>query len=199
MRDYHHFERYLREPGDILTDIERDNLEGGIALIGPSVGKLLYMVCKMTGARKVLELGTANGYSTIWMARAVGPGGKVIGTEYDPGTAAIAVDNFRKAGVSDIASVFVGDAVKYLKHCRETFDLVFLDIEKELYSEVLDDCVRVLRPGGILFADNVAFDSAGDFNARLNAHPELETSFISGQFINHDPDADTISISRKRR
>jgi predicted O-methyltransferase YrrM len=197
--DYHHFEKYLREPGDVLTDIERDNLDRGIALIGPSVGKLLYMACKMINARKVLELGTANGYSTIWIARAVGPGGKVVGTEYDPETAAIAMENFRRTGVSDIASVMVGDAIKYLRNCRETFDLVFLDIEKEDYSSVLDDCVRVLRPGGVLFADNVAFDTAGDFNDRLNGHPELETSFISGQFINHDPDSDTISISRKRR
>ena len=73
-----------------------------------------------------------------------------------------------------------------------------MDIEKEDYSKALPDCVRLLRPGGILFSDNVAFESAGDFNEKLNSHPKLETSFVSGQFISHSPDDDAISISRKK-
>ncbi len=196
--DYKEFGKYLRDD-KVLADIEQDNIEREINLIGPSVGKLLYIVCKMIGAKKVLELGTANGYSTIWLAKAVGPGGQVIGMEYDPPTAEIAIGNFKKAGVSDIASVVIGDAMKYIKESQETFDLIFMDIEKEDYTTSLPDCVRLLRPGGVLFVDNVAFVTAGDFNDVLNSHPELETSFISGQFISHAPDEDAISISIKKK
>ena len=76
--------------------------------------------------------------------------------------------------------------------------MVFIDIDKEKYPEALPDIVRLMRPGGVLFADNVAFRSSGDFNDELYSHPELDTVFIYGSFINHKPDQDAISISIKK-
>ena len=135
---------------------------------------------------------------TIWLARAVGPDGFVQGTEFDPQNARVAEENLRRTGVENIASVRVGDAIQYIAELDDQFDLIFLDIEKEDYSRVLEDCVRLLRPGGVLFVDNVAFETAGDFNDRLHSHPGLETCFINGQFLNHSPDEDAVSISIRR-
>jgi predicted O-methyltransferase YrrM len=196
--DYSEFAGFHREEGDVVNEIERENIAARVPLIGPSLGRLLYMICRISGARHVLELGSAHGYSTIWLARAVGPGGKVQGTEFDPASAQIAEKNLRRAGVDGIASIWVGDAIAYVSELRESHDMIFLDLEKEDYSKVLDDCVRALRPGGVLVADNVAFESAGDFNERVTAHPMLDTVFFNGQFINHSPDEDAVSISLKR-
>ena len=76
-----------------------------------------------------------------------------------------------------------------------SFDLVFMDIEKEMYTDALPHCVRLLRVGGVLVCDNVAFRSAGDFPERLHRHQELLTCFIHGTFLHHSPDRDAISIS----
>jgi len=80
-----------------------------------------------------------------------------------------------------------------------SFDLVFMDIEKEMYTRALSHCVRLLRSGGVLLCDNVAFRSAGDFPERLARHRALETCFIHGTFHHHSPDKDAISISVKRK
>ncbi len=198
VKNYRQFANYFREPGDILTVIEGENIRDRVPLIGPSCGKLLYFIAKMISAKRVLELGTANGYSTIWLARAVGPEGFVQGTEFDPDNAKVAEKNLQRAGVENIASVRVGDAIQYISELEDEFDLIFLDIEKEDYSRVLEDCVRLLRPGGVLFVDNVAFETAGDFNDQLHSHPKLETVIINGQFLNHSPDEDAVSLSIKR-
>jgi len=192
------FDRFLREPNDILTDIERTGVKRDVPLIGPSVGRLLYVICKMAGIKRVLELGTANGYSAIWLARAVGPDGRVTTLEFDEGMAEEARENISSAGMDKMVDVIVTDALRYISGCKDEYDMVFMDIEKEDYSQALGDCVRLLRSGGVLFADNVAFISAGDFNERLNSHPDLETAFIYGVFISHNPDKDAISISVKK-
>jgi len=192
------FEPLLREEGDILSQIERENVEAGINLIGPSVGKLLYMTCKLVGAKRVLELGTAHGYSTVWLARAVGEDGHVTGTEFLPEVAAEAERTLQRTGMHDRVHIHIGDAMTLIATSSEQYDLIFLDIEKEWYSKALPDCVRLLRKGGVLFVDNVAFESAGAFNLELNDHPELETSFVYGVFSNHSPDEDAVSISRKK-
>jgi predicted O-methyltransferase YrrM len=92
----------------------------------------------------------------------------------------------------------VGDAMELMRDMDGPFDLMFNDIEKEMYTGSLPDCVRLLRPGGLLVFDNVAFTSAGDFNEVLARHPELDTSFVYGNFHHHAPDEDALSISVKR-
>ena len=92
-----------------------------------------------------------------------------------------------------------GDGPEAIEKVKERpFDMIFMDFEKEMYSEALPDCVRLLKPGGTLICDNVAFRSSGDFNDRLAAHPGLDTSFIFGTFHNHSPDEDAISVSVKK-
>jgi predicted O-methyltransferase YrrM len=112
--------------------------------------------------------------------------------------AAEARGNLRRARLSNRVDVLVGDAFDLMRGMRAgSFDLVFMDIEKEMYSRALPRCVRLLRPGGALVCDNVAFRSAGDFPERLARHRGLETCFIYGTFHHHSPDRDAISISVK--
>ena len=195
-----HFVRFLPRDGGLVDSIEADSVERGVPIVGPSVGSLLSVLVRASGARNVLELGTANGYSTIFMARALPAGGKVVTLEWDPDLAEEARSNFISAGVAERVELLVGDALELITGMEPGgFDMVFMDIEKEMYSGALTDCVAVLREGGLLVVDNVSFLSAGDFVDRLHGHPELETSFLYGTFHNHSPNEDVVSLSVKVR
>ena len=193
-----HFARFLPRDNGFMDDLERTSFERKIRITGPNVGQTLHVLVRAMGAKRVLELGTANGYSTIFMAQALPVGGKIDTMEWSQEMAAEARDNLERAGVANRVSVHVGDALEMVKdRDSASFDLIFMDIEKEMYSDALEDCVRLLRKGGLLVCDNVAFKTSGDFNERLFAHPELETSFIYGIFLEHSPDEDAISLSVK--
>jgi predicted O-methyltransferase YrrM len=194
-----HFQRFLPRDGGLMDELERSSLERDVPIIGPSVGRLLQVIVMATGARKVLELGTANGYSTIFIAQALLPGGMITTMEWSASLAEEARINLRQAGVEDRVEVVVGDALSLMRGLGpDSFDMVFMDIEKEMYSDALPDVIRLLRDGGLLVCDNVAFRSAGDFNNRLASHPQLVTSFVYGVFHNHSPDRDALSLSVKR-
>ncbi len=181
-----------------MDDLEEDSVERNIPIIGPNIGQTLFVLVRATGAMRILELGTANGYSTIFMARALPVGGRIDTMEWGQEIAAEARENLEMAGVANVVTVHVGDALEMVKDLKSaSFDLIFMDIEKEMYSGALEDCVKLLRKGGMLVCDNVAFKSSGDFNERIFAHPELETSFIYGRFLGHSPDEDALSMSVK--
>ena len=194
-----HFVQFLPRDGGLIDALERDSIARGIPIVGPTVGALLSVLVRATGARRVLELGTANGYSAILIARALPRDGKLVTVEWDAAIAAEARANLGGARLSRRVDVLVGDAFGLMKGMRGgSFDLVFMDIEKEMYTRALPHCVRLLRAGGVLVCDNVAFRSAGDFPERLSRHMGLETCFIHGTFHHHSPDRDAISISVKR-
>jgi caffeoyl-CoA O-methyltransferase len=155
-------ERYLaqlnRQGDPVLADIAAQGLRRGLPLIDAEVGALLRVQAAAIGARRILEVGTAIGYSGIWLARALPPGGMLISIERDPDRAAEARANFERAGVSDRASVMVGDASRLVAKVSGPFDLVFQDGDKQLYGPLLDRLVALLRPGGLLIADNVLWD-----------------------------------------
>ena len=193
-----HFARFLPRDNGFMDDLEEDSVERNIPIIGPNIGQTLFVLVRATGAMRILELGTANGYSTIFMARALPVGGRIDTMEWGQEIAAEARENLEMAGVANVVTVHVGDALEMVKDLKSaSFDLIFMDIEKEMYSDALEDCVKLLRKGGMLVCDNVAFKSSGDFNERIFAHPELETSFIYGRFLGHSPDEDALSMSVK--
>jgi predicted O-methyltransferase YrrM len=111
-----------------------------------------------TGAKKILEIGTAIGYSAIWMAQALPPDGQLISLEIDQSRAAIARANVERAGLTTTISVIVGDASRFLHKVAGPFDLIFQDGDKALYEPLLDRLVDHLRPGGVLVTDNVLWD-----------------------------------------
>jgi predicted O-methyltransferase YrrM len=123
--------------------------------VSPPQGALLELLARAAGARRILELGTLGGYSTIWLARALPPGGRVTTLELDPGYAAAARENLARAGVAELADVVVGPALETLPRLDGPFDLVFIDADKRSNPEYLRWAIELSRPGTLIVADNV--------------------------------------------
>ena len=207
-------ERYLaslnRARTAVLDDLAADGAARGLPLIDAEVGALLRVLASTAGASRILEIGTAIGYSGIWLATALPPDGMLITMEVDEGRAEQARRNFSRAGLASRVTVIVGDAQLKIAKVSGPFDLVFLDSDKQLYVPLLDRLVSLLRPGGVLVADNVLWDgevvpgfratpmrdprdtrAVAAFNERVAAHPQLVTSIV--------PLRDGVSISVKTR
>lgn len=163
-----YFRQLVPRRDDLLKNLEREAEEEEIPIIGPVVGELLSILAVATGARRVLELGTATGYSAIYLARALSKqDGRVITFELDPELAGRARTRIDKAGMTPYVEVRTGDALAELGRLEDRFDLIFIDIEKADYIRVLPHCQRLIRTGGLLVADNVAFREADSFNRAI--------------------------------
>ena len=139
---------------EVLTEMEQIAKEQSISIIGPLVGRLLYQMAVMIGARRVFEMGSAIGYSTIWLARAVGPEGKVYYSDGSESNAARARTFLERAGVAGRVEVRVGDALDLLRASEGTFDIIFNDVDKQDYPQVFDMAWSRIRQGGLLITDN---------------------------------------------
>lgn len=132
--------------------------------VSPAQGKLLSLLARMQGAKKVLEIGTLGGYSTIWMARALPVDGKVVTLELDPHHASVARSNFERAGVSDRVELRVGPALQSLAVLAAEnagpFDFIFIDADKPNNPHYLSWAMRLSRPGTVIVCDNVIRDGA---------------------------------------
>jgi caffeoyl-CoA O-methyltransferase len=140
---------------EVLTEMEGDAARNKVSIVGPAVARFLYQLAVISKARKVFELGSAIGYSTIWWARAVGDGGRVIYTDGDPTNADKARRYFERAGVSERIVVRVGDALEILSEEKQPYDIIFNDVDKVDYPRVLRLALPKLRSGGLFIADNV--------------------------------------------
>lgn len=147
-----------RDPHPQLAIVDREGRAEGLPLVFPDTGALLHTLARAGGARRILEIGTCLGYSTLWMATALPDDGALITMEYDAARAARARDHFAAAGLADRVSVIVGDATRFLHKVAGPFDLIFQDSDKKLYEPMLDRLVDLLRPGGMLVADNVLWN-----------------------------------------
>jgi predicted O-methyltransferase YrrM len=127
--------------------------------VAPNQGKLLHLWARMIGARSILEVGTLGGYSTIWLARALPPGGRLVTLEAEPRHAEVAVANLERAGVADRVDVVVGKALDTLPvladEGRGPFDLTFIDADKQGNADYFQWAVRLSRPGSVIVVDNV--------------------------------------------
>ncbi len=194
---------------DLLEEIARDGARNDLPLIDAEVGALLRVLSLAIGAKRQLEIGTAIGYSGIWLAGALPPDGMLITMEKDPSRAATARGYFERAGVADRVSVVVGDARLLVAKVAGPFDLIFQDADKTMYGPMLDRLVDLLRPGGLLVTDNVLWDgevvpgyvktprrtladtqAIAAYNERLNTHPMLTTTTV--------PLRDGVAIAVKR-
>jgi predicted O-methyltransferase YrrM len=144
--------------------------------VTPNQGKLLHLFALLTGARKILEIGTLGGYSTIWLARALPVGGQLITLEFNPRHAEIARSNIARAGLADLVDIRVDAALETLPklqaELKEPFDLVFIDADKPNNAEYLRWAVRLSRPGTLIIVDNVVRDGAVIDSASSN--PEVQ-------------------------
>jgi predicted O-methyltransferase YrrM len=193
----------------VLADMEAHAQRDNVPIIGPVEGQFLHTLALATRARDILDVGTAIGYSALWLGLAARQnGGRVVSLEKDDSRAGWAEAYFRQAGMSSVCAVRRGDALVLMNGMEENFDFIFLDIltqfdRPDTSLAMLDLCLRRLRPGGLLLSDN-SFRSGGvldpatsvpstqgiaAFNLAISSHPGLTTTII--------PLRDGISISRK--
>ena len=140
---------------EVLAEMEDDAAKNDVAIVGPAVARVLHQLALISGAKKIFEMGSAIGYSTIWWARAVGEGGRVIYTDGDPKRADKARRYFERAGVSHRITVRVGDALEILSEEKEPYDIIFNDVDKIDYPRVFRLALPRLKSGGLFITDNV--------------------------------------------
>jgi caffeoyl-CoA O-methyltransferase len=144
----------LPERDAVVREMEDYAERNRIPIIGPAVARLLSLLVQISGAKRIFEMGSAIGYSTIWLARAAGPKAKVFYTDGDPEKARRAQENFRRAGVAKRINVQVGDALELVKKAPGKFDLIFNDVDKHQYPAALKVALPKLRRGGLFITDN---------------------------------------------
>jgi caffeoyl-CoA O-methyltransferase len=152
-------EKYLydilpkRDP--VLAEMERYAKKHDIPIIGPAVGRMIYLLVQISGARRIFEMGSAIGYSTIWLARAAGPDAEIYYTDGDSANAKRARAYFQRAGVNERVQILTGDAVELIDSVPGEFDLIFIDVNKHQYPAALRKALPRLRNEGLLITDNV--------------------------------------------
>ena len=158
-------ERYLREcdtpQGQALDWIERQSwlrTSHGRQVCGPTVGALLRQLVLLLKPRRVLEIGTFSGYATVWMAGALPEGGRIDTLEINDEMETLIREGLSRAGVADRVRLVTGDALDILPMVDETYDLVFLDADKRDYVAYYQSVFDLVRPGGLIVADNVLWD-----------------------------------------
>nr|WP_200072722.1 class I SAM-dependent methyltransferase [Saccharopolyspora sp. HNM0986] len=163
-------EMSLREPAALAAlREETEQMPGAIMQVSPEEGQFLGVLVRALGASRVLEVGTFTGYSTISIARALPAGGSVLSCDISSEASSIALAHARRAGVEDKVDLRVGDAVGVLTGLtglagradrRGSFDLVFIDADKEGYADYYEIALRLVRPGGLILVDNVLWHGA---------------------------------------
>jgi len=138
----------------VVAEMEDYAAQNRIPIIGPAVARMLALFVQVSGAKRIFEMGSAIGYSTIWLARAAGPKAKVIYTDGDPEKARRAKEYFRRAGVAKRIDVRVGDALELMKKAPGKFDLIFNDVDKHQYPDALRVALPKLQRGGLFITDN---------------------------------------------
>ena len=188
----------LVHPDSALNDAVQANTKASLPAIDvtPNQGKLLHLLARIQRATRILEVGTLGGYSTIWLARALPPNGKLVTLELNPAHASVAAANIKRAGLTALVDLRVGPALDSLArlHAEKPapFDLIFLDADKENNANYLEWAIKLSRPGTIIIGDNVIRD--GDildpkdsdpriigtraFLEKLGSHPRLEATAI---------------------
>lgn len=192
----------LPSSGPVLAEMERVARERDIPIVGPAVARVFKLLAGIARAKRVFELGSAIGYSTLWWAEAVGEGGEVFYTDSSSANAAEAAAYFRQAGLQHRIQVLQGEALALLRSTPGEFDIVFCDLNKEQYPEALQAAVPRLKPGGLLIADNVLWsgrvarpdgspqtDGILEFNRMLYADARLEPVIL--------PLRDGIAVARR--
>jgi predicted O-methyltransferase YrrM len=151
--------------------------------VEPEAAELLGVLVRALGAHRVLEVGTSNGYSTIWLGDAAeAVGGTVLSLEIEAGRTAQAVDNVAEAGVADFVDLRTQDAAEALRSfAADAFDLIFLDAERRLYAGYWPDLIRVLRSNGLLVVDNTLSHAKDlvEFSELVYADPQITSTLVT--------------------
>jgi len=163
----------------VLDDLDRNRR--GFMSVPVDDGRLLRLLTEAIGAKKVVEVGTSNGYSAIWICLGLrSTGGRLITHEIDAGRAALARENFHRAGVEDLVTVVEGDAHETVKRLEGPIDLLFLDADKPGYVDYLAKLLPLVRPGGLVLAHNMRRPEPDPrFVEAISTNADLETLFLN--------------------
>ena len=182
----------------VLTQALKDSEEAGLdpIAVAPNQGKLLYILAQLNNSTRILEIGTLGGYSTIWMAKALPEGGKVITLEIDQKCADIAQKNIERAGLQDKVEIRIGSALEIMREMSETgeapFDFVFIDADKENNPGYFEYSMKLAQKGTLIIADNVirkggvidpnstdsSVQGVRKFNELVAAEPRVTTTVV---------------------
>jgi len=165
---------------DVLADMYI-NQRRGMMNVQPEDGRILRLLAEAVGAKHVVEIGTSNGYSGIWFCLALRTtGGKLTTHDIHEGRAALARENFKRAGVDDMVTIVMGDAHDTVKKLKEPIDILHLDADKSGYIDYLNKLLPLVRPGGLILAHNTTNVRAPmeDYIKAVTTNPKLETKFI---------------------
>lgn len=176
---------------DVLNRTIAANADGGLPSIDVTAaqGKLLHILARMIGAKRVLEIGTLGGYSTIWLARALPSDGRVVTLEFDPKHAAVAKQNIDRAGLGSVVDVRVGKALDVLpviqKENTGPFDLIFIDADKVNNPNYFEWALKLSRPGSLIIVDNVVRE--GGLADGTSDDPAIRASRAVVELMGSDP------------
>ncbi|TEA77011.1 O-methyltransferase [Allopusillimonas ginsengisoli] len=189
-----YFSELLAPQDEALTNALSANAEAGMPSHDVSAvqGKFLALLVKLMGARHVLEIGTLGGYSTIWMARALKPEGRVTSIEIDPLRANVALENCRAAGCADKVDIRVGAASDVLPRLEGPFDLVFIDADKPNNPVYLEWALKLTRPGSVIVGDNVV--RGGAVVDRRSTDPNVLGVRRFAEMLAADPRLDSTAL-----
>jgi caffeoyl-CoA O-methyltransferase len=191
-----YFRRFIPKRSALLRELEEEAFREDIPIVGPVVGELLFILARMIRAERILELGTATGYSAIFLAEAFETmEGQLITLENDPKMAARARENFMRAGFDDQINIRLGDAIEEMKNIDSPFDLIFMDIDKIEYDTALPYCRNLLRQNGLLIADNVGFEDADPFNTAIFSSREFRPVSLFSFLPLHSPEKDGLCLA----
>lgn len=165
---------------DVLDDIDRNHRAGNL-IVPREDGRLLRLLAESAGARHVVEIGTSNGYSGIWLCLALRKtGGRLITHEIDETRAAAARRNFQRAGVESLITLVMGDAHETVKNLRDPIDLLFIDADKPGYPDYLQKLLPLVRPGGLIIGHNMHRPTPDPaYVEAITTNPDLETLFLN--------------------
>ena len=199
-----YFYELLPARDKVIAEMEDYAAQHDTPIIGPAVARLLSLLVQTSGARRIFEMGSAIGYSTIWLAQAAGPKAQVFYTDGDPRNAERASEYFRRAGVAKRVRVQVGNALELVAKAPGKFDLIFNDVDKHQYPAALKAALPKLKRGGLFITDNTLWSGRAarpaasgdkhtlgvqDFNRLVYASKDLYTVLL--------PLRDGVTISRK--
>ena len=186
-----YLERLVPERDEVARALEADADLNNVPIVDPEVGRFLHIAALSINARRVLEVGTATGYSGLHLLRALPVGGELVTIDISADRQRIARDHWREAGVADRATFLLGPALEIIPSATGPFDLLFIDAIKTEYQGYLDLALPKLRLGGIVIADNVLWkgrvalgdrdadsDALRDFNAYAIGHPQLTATVL---------------------
>jgi caffeoyl-CoA O-methyltransferase len=182
-------ERLAQHPHALLNEMESLAARNGFPIVGPECGRVLQQVARMTGATRVFEMGSGYGYSTLWFALALPPGGQVVHTDGDPRNTDMARDFLGRAGLADRVRFVTGDAREILAREPGGLDVIFCDIDKEQYPEALELMRGKIRVGGAILVHNALWDGRvadpgiTDDPATLGVRVYLERMWADPAFV----------------